>query len=55
MFLGTIGVCRVFIKDFAWLTRPLNNLLRKDVTFEWTKNHDWAMQDLKDAWKMQYL
>ena len=34
MFLGMIGVCRVFIKDFAWLTRPLNNSLRKDVTFE---------------------
>ena len=29
MFLGTIGVCRVFIKDFA--------------------QHNWAMQDLKDA------
>ena len=49
MFLGTIGVCRVFIKDFAWLARPLNNLLRKDVTFEWTKDYDQAMQDLKDA------
>ena len=49
MFLGTIGVCRVFIKDFAQLAGPLNNLLRKDVTFEWTKDHDWAMQDLKDA------
>ena len=27
----------------------MNNLLRKDVTFEWTKDHDRAMQDLKDA------
>ena len=36
MFLGTIGVCRVFIKDFAWLAGPLNNLLRKDVTFKIT-------------------
>ena len=49
MFLGTIGVCRVFIKDPAWLAGPLNNLLRIDVTFEWTKYHDRAMQDLKDA------
>ena len=49
MFLGTIGVCRVFIKDFAQLARPLSDLLRKDVTLEWTKDHDRAMQDLKDA------
>ena len=49
MFLGMIGVCRGFIKDFAQLARPLNNLLRKDVTFEWTKDHNRAMQNLKDA------
>ena len=49
MFLEMIGVCRVFIQDFAWLAGPLNNLLRKDVTFKWTKDHDRAMQDLKDA------
>ena len=49
MFLKTIGVCRVFIKDFARLAGPLNNLLGKDVTLEWTKDHDWAMQNLQDA------
>ena len=49
MFLGTIGVCRVFIKDFAKLAGPLNNLLRLKVPFEWNKEHDDAMQLLKDA------
>ena len=49
MFLGTIGVCRVFIKDFARLAGPLNNLLKKQVPFEWTEKHDKAMQNLKDA------
>ena len=49
MFLGTIGVCRVFIKDFARLAGPLNNLLRKQVPFEWTEKHDESMQNLKDA------
>ena len=44
MFLGTIGVCRVFIKDFARLAGPLNNLLRKGVIFEWKEEHDTAMQ-----------
>jgi hypothetical protein len=49
MFLGTIGVCRVFIKDFARLAGPLNNLLRLKVPFEWTVEHDESMQNLKDA------
>jgi len=49
MFLGTIGVCRVFIKDFARLASPLNNLLKKSVPFEWGKEHDEAMENLKDA------
>src|SRR5271163_4172772 len=35
MFLGTIGICRVFIKDFARLAGPLNELLRNNKTFEW--------------------
>jgi len=48
-FLGTIGVCRNFIKDFARLAGPLNNLLRKNVVFEWKEEHDNSMQNLKDA------
>ena len=31
MFLGTIGVCRVFIKDFAKLAGLLNSLLKQNV------------------------
>ena len=49
MFLGTIGVCRVFIRDFAKLAGPLNNLLRINTPFEWTNEHDEAMQKLKNA------
>jgi len=49
MFLGTIGVCRVFIKDFARLATPLNGLLRKQVPFDWTEKHSESMQNLKDA------
>lgn len=48
-FLGTIGVCRNFIKDFARLASPLNNLLRKNVVFEWKEEHNNSMQNLKDA------
>ena len=49
MFLGTVGVCRVFIKDFARLAGPLNHLLRKDVPFEWGPEQDRSMAELKTA------
>jgi len=49
MFLGTIGVCRVFIKDFARLAGPLNELLRNSKVFEWGPLQEKSMADLKDA------
>jgi len=32
-FLGHVGFYRRFIKDFSKVTRPLTNLLVKDVSF----------------------
>src|SRR5271163_2367893 len=49
MFLGTIGVCRVFIKDFARLAGPLNELLRNNKTFEWGLRQEKSMEELKEA------
>ena len=49
MFLGTIGVCRIFIKDFAKLAEPLNKLLRKDVPFVWDQEQKESMKNLKSA------
>ena len=49
MFLGMIGVCWNFIKDFARLAEPLNSLLRKDIPFEWKTEYDAAMKNLKEA------
>ena len=51
MFLGTIGVCRVFIRDFAKLAGPLNQLLRKETPFVWGHEQDQSMADLKEALK----
>jgi len=48
-FLGTIGVCRVFIKDFAKLAAPLNYLIRKGVPFVWGPAQEKAMNDLREA------
>ena len=48
-FLGTIGVCRIFIKDFAKLAHHLVKLTRKDAPFEWGPEQDRAQDDLKTA------
>ena len=48
-FIGTIGVCRNFIKDFAKLAAPLHYLTRKGVTFKWGTDQDKSMADLKEA------
>jgi hypothetical protein len=33
--LGVLGYQRAFIQNYALITRPLHQLLRKDVPFEW--------------------
>jgi Integrase zinc binding domain/RNase H-like domain found in reverse transcriptase len=49
MFLGTIGICRPFIKDFAKIAGPLNNLLRQKVEFVWGAEQEESMAELKTA------
>ena len=34
--LGVLGYQRAFIKNYARLAKPLNDLLKKEVKFEWT-------------------
>jgi hypothetical protein len=48
-FLGTLGVCRAFIKDFAKLAAPLHYLTRKGVPFKWGPEQEKSMADLKEA------
>jgi hypothetical protein len=48
-FLGTIGVARIFIKDFAKLAHHLNKLTRQDVPFEWGPDQVRSMETLKTA------
>jgi Integrase zinc binding domain/RNase H-like domain found in reverse transcriptase len=48
-FIGTIGVCRMFIRNFAHRAHHLVKLMRKDVPFEFGERQIAAMEDLKDA------
>ena len=46
-FLGFGNFYRRFIQNFANLARPLNDLLRKDIKFEWTQEHQNSFDTLK--------
>jgi Integrase zinc binding domain/RNase H-like domain found in reverse transcriptase len=48
-FLGTVGVCRIFIRNFAHRAHNLVKLTRKDVPWEFGQDQLDAMKDLKDA------
>lgn len=47
-FLGLVGYYRRFIPNFAVIANPLNNLLRKDVPFNWDKEHVNAFEKLSN-------
>ncbi|PIL26607.1 hypothetical protein GSI_11301 [Ganoderma sinense ZZ0214-1] len=48
-FLGTVGVARIFIRDFAKRANALTMLTRKDVLFEFGPAQLAAFDDLKTA------
>ena len=48
-FLGLCGTVRIWIRNYSTLARPLTELVRKDVEFEWDERRDQAFQALKEA------
>ena len=48
-FLGTVGVCCMFILHFAKRANPLVNLTRKGVPFHFRPEQVAAQEDLKAA------
>ncbi|XP_048627289.1 uncharacterized mitochondrial protein AtMg00860-like [Brassica napus] len=49
IFLGHAGFYRRFIQDFRKIARPLNNLLCKEVKFDFTPECMKAFDDLKKS------
>ena len=48
-FLGLVGYYRKFIPRFAEIARPMTNLTKQDVPFEWTLQCQASFEMLKDA------
>ena len=48
-FLGSLGYNRRFIKDFSVIARPLHQLTKKGVPFEWTEACEESYQALRSA------
>ena len=46
-FLGLAGYYRRFIEGFSEISRPLTNLTRKAVKFEWTNTYEHNFKELK--------
>jgi len=46
-FLGLCGTVRVWIQDYSKLARPLTELVRKDIAFEWTEERQESFDQLK--------
>ena len=47
-FLGLVGYYRKFVPKFAYIARPLTNLTKQDVKFEWLEKCQKTFQLLKD-------
>ena len=47
-FLGLVGYYRKFVPKFADIARPLTNLTKQDIKFEWTEKCQKTFQLLKD-------
>ena len=47
-FLGLVGYCRKFIKNFVKIAKPLT-LTCQQVKFDWTVTHHDAFLTLKDS------
>jgi len=46
-FLGTVGYCQKFIKNFSKICEPLYNLTKKDKPWLWTKECQQSFDDIK--------
>ena len=49
--LGMTNYSARFIKDYATITKPLRDLIKGEVSFQWSEEHQSAVDKLRDALK----
>ena len=54
-FLGLANYYRRFVKDFAKIARPLNNLTRKEEKWKWGDEQQGAFKQLKQVFTSRLL
>jgi len=54
-FLGLANYYKQFVKDFAKIVRPLNNLTRKEEKWKWAKEQQNTFKQLKTVFTSQPL
>ena len=47
-FFGLIGWCRIFVREYAFITEPLTQLTKKDEAFTWLELRDQAFNKVKE-------
>ena len=47
-FLGLVNYYHQFIKNFASITRPLHDVVKKDRKWKWTERQEKAFKKLKE-------
>ena len=47
-FLGMANYCSKFIPNFSSITKPLRDLTKKGVPFQWTEKHTKSLNKIKD-------
>ena len=47
-FLGMVTYCAKFIPNFSDVTKPLRELTKKDIKFQWIEEHSRAFQKVKE-------
>ena len=48
-FLGKINFVRRFISNFTEVVKPLQEMIKKDTNFKWTKERKEAFDKIKEA------
>ena len=47
-FLGLVEWCRIFLREYAFITEPLTQLTKKDEAFNWSELTDQAFNKFKE-------